>query len=286
MDEHTKRGTLYVVATPIGNLEDITYRAVRVLREADLIACEDTRHTAKLLHHYGIDKPTVSYHEHNEVTRAEELAAKLEQGLNVAQVSDAGMPGISDPGYRVIKLAIERGVQVVPVPGPSALIAALAAGGLPTDSFQFLGFLPPKRGQRRTMLEAQQNAQHTIVVYEAPHRIAETMQDVAEILGPERPVALARELTKMHEEFIRGTAAQVLARVRQHELKGEITLLIGKSEAQESQAGAEDIAQRLEEIMHEQKLDEKAGLKILARERGLSKSEAYREVQRRRGRQS
>ena len=284
MDEHIKRGTLYVVATPIGNLEDITYRAVRVLREADLIACEDTRHTAKLLHHYGIDKPTVSYHEHNEVTRAEELVAKLEQGLNVAQVSDAGMPGISDPGYRVIKLAIERGVQVVPVPGPSALIAALAAGGLPTDSFQFLGFLPAKRGQRRTMLEALRNAQNTIVAYEAPHRIAETMQDIVEMLGPERPVVLARELTKMHEEFIRGTAAQVLARVQEHELKGEITLLIGKGEAQELRAGAEDIAQRLEEIMREQKLDEKAGLKVLARERGLSKSEAYREVQRRRGR--
>jgi 16S rRNA (cytidine1402-2'-O)-methyltransferase len=286
MNEHTKRGTLYVVATPIGNLEDITYRAVRVLREADLIACEDTRHTAKLLHHYGIDKPTVSYHEHNEATRAEELVAKLEQGLNVAQVSDAGMPGISDPGYRVIKLAIERGVQVVPVPGASALIAALAAAGLPTDSFEFLGFLPAKQGQRRTMLEALRKAPHTVAIYEAPHRIAETMQDIAEILGPERPVALARELTKMHEEFIRGTAAQVLARVRQHALKGEITLLIGKSEAQEPQADAEDIAQRLEEIMREQKLDEKAGLKVLARERGLSKSEAYREVQRHRKRGS
>jgi 16S rRNA (cytidine1402-2'-O)-methyltransferase len=286
MDEHTKRGTLYVVATPIGNLEDITYRAVRVLREADLIACEDTRHTAKLLHHYGIDRPTVSYHEHNEVTRAEELVAKLEQGLNVAQVSDAGMPGISDPGYRVIKLAIERGVQVVPVPGASALIAALAAAGLPTDSFEFLGFLPAKQGQRRTMLEALRKTPHTVAIYEAPHRIAETMQDIAEILGPERPVALARELTKMHEEFIRGTAAQVLARMRQHALKGEITLLIGKSEAQESQAGVRDIAQRLEEIMREQKLDEKAGLKVLARERGLSKSEAYREVQRHRKRGS
>ena len=153
MAEPTKRGTLYVVATPIGNLEDITYRAVRVLKEADLIACEDTRHTAKLLQHYGLDKPTVSYHEHNEAARAEELVAKLEQGLNVAQVSDAGMPGISDPGYRVIKLAIEHGVQVVPVPGPSALISALAASGLPTDSFQFLGFVPSRSGQRRTMLE-------------------------------------------------------------------------------------------------------------------------------------
>jgi 16S rRNA (cytidine1402-2'-O)-methyltransferase len=284
MAEHKIPGKLYVVATPIGNLEDITLRAVRVLKEADLIACEDTRHTAKLLHHYGIDKPTISYHEHNEAARAEELVAKLEQGLNVAQVSDAGMPGISDPGYRVIKLAIERGVQVVSIPGASALVAALAASGLPTDSFQFLGFLPAKSGQRRTTLETLRHAEHTTVVYEAPHRIAETMKDIVELLGVERPVVLARELTKMHEEFIRGTAAQVLGRVQAHELKGEMTLLIGKGDAQETQAAVKDIAQRLDEIMREQKLDEKAGLKILAKERGLSKSEAYREVQRRRNR--
>ncbi len=278
--ERANLGTLYVVATPIGNLEDISYRAVRVLKEADLIACEDTRHTAKLLQHYGIDKPTVSYHEHNEAARAEELVAKLEQGLSVAQVSDAGMPGISDPGYRVIKLAIERCVRVVPVPGASALIAALAAGGLPTDSFEFLGFLPAKSGQRRTVLETLQNAQHTIVVYEAPHRIAATMQDIAEILGAERPVVLARELTKVHEEFIRGTAKDVLARVQDHELKGEITLLIGKSERSAAVAPDKPLALRLKEIMQEQKLDEKAALKILAKEIGLSRSEVYREVQR------
>jgi 16S rRNA (cytidine1402-2'-O)-methyltransferase len=286
MAEHTKQGTLYVVATPIGNLEDISYRAVRVLKEADLIACEDTRHTAKLLHHYGIDRPTISYHEHNEAARAEELVAKLAQGLNIAQVSDAGMPGVSDPGYRVIKLAIERGVQVVPIPGPSALVAALAASGLPTDSFQFLGFLPAKSGQRRSTLEGLRHAEHTIVVYEAPHRIAETMKDIVELLGAERPVVLARELTKMHEEFIRGSAAEVLGRVQMHELKGEMTLLIGKGAAQEPEATQKDIAQRLNEIIREQKLDEKAGLKVLAKERGLSKSEVYREVQRRRNRQS
>ncbi|HEX4605522.1 MAG TPA: 16S rRNA (cytidine(1402)-2'-O)-methyltransferase [Candidatus Angelobacter sp.] len=286
MSENTKRGTLYVVATPIGNLEDITYRAVRVLRESDLIACEDTRHTAKLLQHYGIDKPTVSYHEHNEVTRAEELAAKLEQGLTVAQVSDAGMPGISDPGYRVIKLAIERGVQVVPIPGASALVAALAASGLPTDSFQFLGFLPAKSGQRRTTLETLRHAEHTTVVYEAPHRIAETMKDIVELLGAERTVVLARELTKIHEEFIRGTAAEVMAGTQAQELRGEITLVIGKSEAQETQAIVKGMTQRLAEIMREQKLDEKAALKVLAKERGLSKSEVYRELQRARSRKS
>jgi 16S rRNA (cytidine1402-2'-O)-methyltransferase len=284
MADDKRPGTLYVVGTPIGNLEDISYRAVRMLKEADLIACEDTRHTAKLLHHYAIDKPTVSYHEHNEAARAEELVAKLELGLNVAQVSDAGMPGISDPGYRVIKLAIERGVQVVPIPGASALVAALAASGLPTDSFQFLGFLPAKSGQRRTTLETLRNAQHTTVVYEAPHRIVEAMKDIVELLGAERTVVLARELTKLHEEFIRGTAEQVLHRVQEHELRGEMTLLIGKGEVQETQAAVKDIAQRLEEIMRDQKLDEKAGLKVLAKERGLSKSEAYREVQRRRTR--
>jgi 16S rRNA (cytidine1402-2'-O)-methyltransferase len=274
----SKPGTLFVVATPIGNLEDITYRAVRVLKEVDLIACEDTRHTAKLLQHYGIDKPTVSYHEHNEAARAEELVAKLQEGLSVAQVSDAGMPGISDPGYRVIKLAIERGIPVVPVPGPSALIAALAASGMATDSFQFLGFLPARSGQRRTLLETLRHAAHTTIVYEAPHRIAETLQDVVELLGSERPVVLARELTKVHEEFLRGTAAEVLHTAEKREMKGEITLLIGWGG--ESTPAKKDIAARLHEIMHEQQLDESAALKALAKEQGISKSEAYRELQR------
>lgn len=278
MDEQTK-GTLYVVATPIGNLEDMTYRAVRILREADLIACEDTRHTAKLLAHYGIEKPTVSYHEHNEAARAEELVIKLEQGVDVAQVSDAGMPGISDPGYRVIRLAIERGMRVVPVPGPSAVIVALAASGLPTDSFQFLGFLPARSGERRTLLESLREVQQTTVIYEAPHRVAETMQDIAEILGPQRPVVLARELTKVHEEFVRGSAAEVLAALRKHEVKGEITLLIGKNEGM-TMGAKKNIAMRLQEIMSEQEIDENAALKVLAKEQGISKSEAYRELQR------
>jgi len=278
MAEQKKPGTLYVVATPIGNLEDISYRAVRVLKEVGLIACEDTRHTAKLLQHYGIGKPTVSYHEHNEAARAEELVAKLTAGLNIAQVSDAGMPGISDPGYRVIKLAIEHGVPVVPIPGASAVVAALAASGLPTDSFQFLGFLPAKSGQRRTILEMLRNAEHTTIVYEAPHRIVETMEDIVELLGAERPVVLARELTKLHEEFIRGGAGEVLRRIQEHAMKGEMTLLIGKGAGQ--QTAGKDIAQRLDEIMREQNLDEKAALKIVAKEQGLSKSEAYRELQR------
>ena len=276
----TKQGVLYVVATPIGNLEDITYRAVRILKEADLIACEDTRQTRKLLDHYGIEKPLISYHEHNEIQRAEELITKLEAGTTVAQVSDAGMPGISDPGYRVVKLASERGIPVVPVPGASALVAALAASGLATDAFEFRGFLPAKAGQRRTALEQTRPLQHTVVFYEAPHRIAETMDDVVQVLGPARPVVIARELTKLHEEFIRGTAEEIVERMRGRELKGEITLLIGKAESTEPATAAHDLRSQLEQVMREQKLDEKSALKFLAKERGVSKSELYRELQR------
>ena len=277
---NTGRGTLYIVATPIGNLEDITYRAVRILKEADLIACEDTRQTRKLLDHYGIDKPTISYHEHNEAERAQELVAKLEQGQAVAQVSDAGMPGISDPGYRVVKLAIERGIPVVPVPGASAVITALAASGLPTDDFEFKGFLPAKSGQRRTALEQMRNAQHTIIVYEAPHRIREAIEDIVHTLGNDKPVVIARELTKMHEEFIRGTAGEVLKQIAERELKGETTLLIGKSEGGPDSTTGVDLQTRLQQIIRDQKMDKKAAMKILARERGMGKSELYRELQR------
>ena len=276
-----KQGVLYVVATPIGNLEDITYRAVRVLKEADVIACEDTRQTRKLLDHYGIEKPMVSYHEHNEMERARELAAKLEAGAIVAQVSDAGMPGISDPGYRLVQLAFERGIPVIPAPGASAMVAALAASGLPTDAFEFRGFLPGKAGQRRTALEQMRRLAHTVVFYEAPHRIRETMDDIVQILGGQRPVVIARELTKLHEEFIRGTAMEVLENARSRELKGEITLLIGKAETgAHAAASGRDLRSQLEQVMREQKLDEKSALKFLAKERGVSKSEIYRELQR------
>src|SRR5262245_33834696 len=280
----SKQGVLYIVATPIGNLEDITYRAARILREADLIACEDTRQTRKLLDHYGIQTSVISYHLHNEAARAEELAAKLEQGQSIAQVSDAGMPGISDPGYRLIQLAIERGLTVVAVPGASAVIAAVAASGLPTDAFEFHGFLPAKSGQRRTALEALRSARHTVVLYEAPHRIRETLEDIASVLGPDRPVVIARELTKIHEEFIRGKVKDVLSRVQGRELKGEITLLLGAGESQPAVETAKDLSTRLREIMREPGIDEKAALKVLAKERGLAKSEVYREVQRARRR--
>lgn len=280
MDKSGNSGVLYIVATPIGNLEDISYRAVRILREVDLIACEDTRQTKKLLDHYGIDKPTVSYHEHNESRRAEELVEKLKAGATIAQVSDSGMPAISDPGYRVVKLAIENGVAVVPIPGASAVIAALAASGLPTDAFEFRGFLPAKAGQRRTALEGLRALRQTVIFYEAPHRILESLEDIVQTLGPGRPVVIAREVTKVHEEFIRGSAEQILEIARQRELKGEITLLIGKAEGLQSVAAKPDLRTRVEEVMREQKLDEKSALKVVAKEQGLSKSEVYRELQR------
>jgi 16S rRNA (cytidine1402-2'-O)-methyltransferase len=282
MADAVQRGTgvLYIVGTPIGNLEDITYRAVRVLREAELIACEDTRHTRKLLDHYGIEGKLVSYHEHNEAERAQELVHKLLDGVDVAQVSDAGMPGISDPGFRVITLAIEHGIPVVPVPGPSALLAALSASGLPTDAFEFRGFLPAKSGQRRTVLEEVRSAEHTVIFYEAPHRIHEAIDDVVAVLGSERPMVIARELTKVHEEFLRGTAGELANQIHNRDVKGEITILIGKAVAGQSANVELDLGTRLKEIMREQNVDEKAALKVLAKERGVSKSEVYREVQR------
>ncbi len=275
---------LYLVATPIGNLEDITVRALRVLRQADLIACEDTRHTQKLLNHYNIATRTVSYHEHNELTRAAELVKQLEEGASVALVTDAGMPGISDPGFRVISLAIQNGVPVVPIPGASAFLAALVASGLPTDSFRFNGFLPAKRGERRAALEAIKNSPRPQVFYEAPHRVVESLTDVVEILGAGRRLVIARELTKLHEEFLRGPAGEVLkALTARDAVKGEITLLIGKIEEGTGPVAVEpslSVRQRVEQIIAAEKIDEKVALKKVAKERGIPKSEAYRELQR------
>ena len=275
---------LYLVGTPIGNLEDITLRALRVLKEVDVIACEDTRQTQKLLNHYAIATRTTSYHEHNEMTRSAELVKEMQEGASVALVTDAGMPGISDPGYRLIALAIRHHVPVVPVPGASAFLAALVASGLPTDSFRFSGFLPAKRGERRAALEGIKNSPRTQVFYEAPHRIVEAMTDVVEVLGAERHVVVAREVTKIHEEFLRGRAGEVLENLKARAaVKGEITLLIGKGEEEggaTAAVGRQSVRQRVEQIMAEEKVDEKAALKRVAKERGVSKSEAYREMQR------
>jgi len=273
---------LYLVATPIGNLEDITLRAVRVLKQADQIACEDTRQTQKLLNHYGISSRTVSYHEHNELTRAPELVLDLEGGARVALVTDAGMPGISDPGFRLISLAIRHHIPVVPIPGASAFLAALVASGLPADSFRFSGFLPAKVGQRRQTLESVKASPRTQVFYEAPHRLKEAVEDVVEILGADRQLVIAREVTKIHEEFLRGRAGEVLEILKARgDIKGEITLLVGKAEeGQQKIAAGVSVRQRLQQIMSQEKLDEKAALKRIAKEMGVSKSEAYRELQR------
>jgi 16S rRNA (cytidine1402-2'-O)-methyltransferase len=285
----SERGTaiggpsLYLVATPIGNLEDITLRALRVLKEVDLIACEDTRQTLKLLSHYGIHTRTVSYHEHNEMTKAAELVVDLEGGAKIALVTDAGMPGISDPGFHLIALAIRHRVPVVPIPGASAFLAALVASGLPTDSFRFSGFLPAKAGQRRKLLESIKDSPRTQVFYEAPHRLLETLSDVSEVLGEARHVVVAREVTKIHEEFLRGRAREILEQLKARgDVKGEITLLIAKAEEGAAPSASEtvSVAQRVREIMSEGKADEKAALKKVAKERGMGKSEAYREWQR------
>jgi 16S rRNA (cytidine1402-2'-O)-methyltransferase len=275
-------GTLYLVGTPIGNMEDITLRALRILKEVDLIACEDTRHTVQLLDHYGIEKMTVSYHEHNELTRAAELIVHLEQGDNIAMVSDAGMPGVSDPGYRLIALAVRHHIKVVPVPGASAFLSALVASGLATDSFRFSGFLPSKQGARRTLLEAIRRSPRTQIFYEAPHRIVEALEDVVELLGPDRHVVVAREVTKLHEEFLRGRAEDLLSTLKKRgEVKGEITLLLGKANgAEQALPSPKNIGQRVRELMKADSIDEKAALKQVAKEFGVSKSEAYRELQR------
>lgn len=271
---------LYLVATPIGNLEDITLRAIRVLKQADLIACEDTRQTQKLLNHYGIDTPTISYHEHNEAVRAAELVEKLAHGTRIAAVSDAGMPGISDPGFRLVSLAIERGLSVVPIPGAVAFVSALVASGLPLESFSFHGFLSPKSAARRRQLEDARQSGQTEIFYEAPHRILAALEDVLAVLGARRRIVVARELTKIHEEFLRGPAAQVLDIVKSRgKIKGEIVLMIGPADEEENHAPTVSIRDRVEQLMREENLDEKTALKKAAKERGISKSSAYREWQ-------
>lgn len=219
-------GTLYLVATPIGNLEDITLRALRVLRECDVVAAEDTRHTGQLLKHFEISKPLLSYFAFNEAKRSEEIIERLRRGEKVALVTDAGSPGISDPGERVVRAARAAGLRVEPVPGPCALVAALTASGLPTDEFHFVGFLPHKSGQRRNRLEALRALDGTLVFYESPYRIAKLLGELNDTF-PDRTVVLARELTKKFEEFLRGTPAELLALTAKKAMKGEFVVLVG-----------------------------------------------------------
>ena len=266
-----------MVATPIGNLEDLTLRALRILKEVDQIACEDTRHTGKLLHHFGISKPLVSCHEFNEDRRSGELLEVLCGGQSIALVSDAGTPLISDPGYRLVKVALESGIPVVPVPGVSAVTAALAASGLPTDSFRFLGFLPQKKHQRRTLLASLAEESATLVFFEAPHRILHTLQDLQDLLA-HRPIVLARELTKVHEEFLRGTAGELLRLLDQRDqIKGEFTLLIGKGStpAVEQETSVEEAVGNY----IRQGLSRMDAIKKVAKERGLPKRQVYDAVE-------
>ncbi len=266
-----------MVATPIGNLEDISARAIRILGEVDLIACEDTRHTRKLLDRYGISRPLVSYHEHNEQPRAAELLGDLQAGKNIALVSDAGTPLIADPGYRLVEQAREQGITVTPVPGPCALIAALSASGLPTDSFLFHGFLPPKQGQRRKLLTELKTLAATLIFYEAPHRILETLEDIAATLG-ERRVVLARELTKIHEEFLRGTPAELRSALAERpSVKGEITVMVARGEATETESDDTPLDAAVEKLI-EAGVPRMEALKTVARKRGLSKRDVYKKL--------
>jgi 16S rRNA (cytidine1402-2'-O)-methyltransferase len=286
---------LYLVATPIGNLGDITLRALEVLRRVDRIACEDTRQTQKLLNHFQIATPTISCHQHNEHQRASELIAALKVGGRIAVVSDAGMPGISDPGNQLAAQAIAAGVAVIPIPGANAALSALVASGLPADEFHFIGFLPEKAGARRTRLETlaaeiQRNqAARTLVFYEAPHRIQETLTDLETVWGPALRVVLARELTKIHEEFLRGTVAEVRSELASRDrMRGEFTLLVDarpvQPGAESSSVAHEKISVRIARLQAESDVDEKEALKRIAREIGQSKSDVYRELQRERAR--
>ena len=272
-------GTLYVVSTPIGNLEDITHRAVRVLAEADVIACEDTRHTRKLLNHFGIDTKTISYHEHNERERAPELIARLRAGTNVAMVSDAGTPGINDPGFCLVRQAIENGVRVVSVPGPSALISALVASGLATDEFLFAGFLPARSGARRARLQQLRPIATTLIFYEAPHRIAATLRDAREVLG-EREAVVARELTKIHEEFVRGRLSELADRFASAAARGEMVLIIDRNEiaSERTDEPPPGSLTTLVSRFESEGLDQRTALKKAARELGLPRAEAYRRL--------
>ncbi|MDE2962709.1 MAG: 16S rRNA (cytidine(1402)-2'-O)-methyltransferase [Acidobacteriota bacterium] len=268
-------GTLFVVATPIGNLEDITLRALRILREADLIACEDTRHTKKLLAHYRITTPTSSYHEHNEQQRTGWLVERLESGTNIALVSDAGTPSISDPGYRLVRAALERGVRVSPVPGACAIISALSISGRPTDSFAFLGFLPGRKAARRNRLQALRSESRTLLFFESPLRLASTLSDIDEILDS-REVTVVREMTKVHEQLVTGTAAELASLFRSRRPKGETVVVVEKSSPE---AAAESVNDRELDLLFEglvdQGLSRKDAIKQLAKELASPKRELY-----------
>jgi len=272
---------LYLVATPIGNLEDISLRALRILKEVDLIACEDTRHTARLLSHYEIHTPCESHHEYNETIHTRRLLGLLEQGKKIALVSDAGTPLLSDPGYTLVAACREAGFEVIPIPGPSAVAAALTGSGLPTDSFFFAGFLPPRQGMRRKRLQEIAAVPATLIFYEAPHRLLAAMEDMAAILG-ERKACVARELTKIHEEWLRGTLSEILAELGSRaKIRGEITLVVDRGAAitpSAQSAWPTSIGKHLQDEMKNTGASKKEALKAIARQRGISRKDAYRQL--------
>ncbi|MBM3804105.1 MAG: 16S rRNA (cytidine(1402)-2'-O)-methyltransferase [Acidimicrobiia bacterium] len=273
-------GTLYVVATPIGNLEDITLRALRVLREVDLIACEDTRHTARLLAHFNIHRPTTSYHEHNEAEKAERLLEKLESGLQIALVSDAGTPCISDPGYRIVRGAHQRGVRVIPVPGPCSFIAALSASGRASDAFTFLGFLPARKNARTAALDELAGEDRTSIFFESPERLLETLEDLERILGS-RPLTIARELTKIYEELFSGTAREAVAHFSKKPVKGEVVLIVEPGASTPGSLDSLDLAvlrARIATLAQTLGLTKTEAVKQLARELNVSRRELYRRL--------
>jgi 16S rRNA (cytidine1402-2'-O)-methyltransferase len=268
-------GILYIVATPIGNLEDMTLRAIRVLKEADLIAAEDTRHTRHLLDRYQIDTQLTSYHDHNKEEKAPVLVARLLEGKSVALVSDAGTPGISDPGYFLINLAIDQKIPVVPIPGATAAIAALSISGMPTDRFIFEGFLPAKHLARQKRLRALVTEERTLIFYEAPHKIIKAVEDMLEVLG-DRHAVITRELTKIHEESIRGTLSEILTRLNEGSIKGEFTVIVHGASAEPLKQDI-DTGEYLKNLMLHRGLSKKEAIAATAEELGLPKKEVYKE---------
>lgn len=270
------RGILYIVPTPIGNLEDITYRALRILTEADVVLAEDTRNTGKLLHHFELKKKMISYHEHNKVSRQAQIITMLQEGQKLALVSDAGMPGISDPGYEMIQAAIQQDIHIVVLPGANAAITALVGSGLPTDTFFFYGFLPRKAKDRELAFDDLAKLDTTFILYESPHRIEQTMQDLAERYG-NRQAALVRELTKKYEEYIRGTLPEIVKWLSEHPIKGECCIVVEGREEQQGEIWWTDLTlkEHVEQIMDKEGCSSKAAIKQAAQDRQLPKRDVY-----------
>ena len=271
-------GKLYVCGTPIGNMEDVTIRLLKTLRKVDIIACEDTRHTIKLLNRYHIKKPLISYHQYSDQHKENYLIELLVSGKNVALVTDAGMPGISDPGTQLIKSVIQADIEIEIIPGPSAVIAALTLSGMDTDNFVFMGFLPVKAGQRRTALQELEQESKTIVFYEAPHRLQNLLQNIIEVMGSGRQIAIARELTKIHEQVFRGTVEEAREYFQQNQPRGELTIVLAGKVAEIRPASLDEIAVEVQQLI-DSGMNKKEALKQKAREYGISKSVLYNYVE-------